>query len=175
MPAIDQERIVVAEVVRPHGIRGELIVKSQTDVPGRLEQLKKAQARLASGSDIAIEVASARVHKGEWILKLVGVDSIDAAERFRGADLWVPFAERGVLPEGEYFQNELTGFTVVDAASRRRLGVIEGWQKYGGPALMQLTVDGREVLIPFVDSICKHVDLRSRTIMVDLPEGLLEL
>jgi ribosomal 30S subunit maturation factor RimM len=50
-----------------------------------------------------------------------------------------------------------------------------GWQQYGGPPLMELTVEGREVLIPFVSSICRRVDLAARNITVDLPEGLLDL
>jgi 16S rRNA processing protein RimM len=55
------------------------------------------------------------------------------------------------------------------------LGQVEGWQQYGGPPLIEIKVRGREVLIPFVDAICRKVDLENRVIEVDLPEGLLEL
>ena len=96
---------MVAEILRPRGNRGELLAHSQTDVPGRLENLKRAQvatARTARTSQSDVEAVWQ--HKDDWVLKFAGVDSIDAADRFRGADLWVPLAERASLPEGEFFQ-----------------------------------------------------------------------
>jgi 16S rRNA processing protein RimM len=52
---------------------------------------------------------------------------------------------------------------------------VEGWQQYGFPLLMEVTVKGREVLIPFVSAICRQVDVAGRRIVVNLPEGLLDL
>lgn len=172
---MDRERVVVAEILRPRGNRGEVVAKSQSDVPGRLENLKSAVARLADGSDVDIEIAEAWTHRGDWVLKFVGVDSIDAAERFRRADIWVSLPNRGTLPEGEFFQADLVGCAVIDAATGRLLGAVAGWQEYGGPPLMEVGVEGRELLIPFVSSICRHIDLDARTITVELPEGLSDL
>ena len=171
---MDHERVVIAELLRPRGNRGELLTRSQTDVPGRLETLKRAYARLNDGSDVEIEIVEVWAHNENWVLKLAGVDSIDAAERFRGADIWVPLRERASLQEGEYFRTDLIGCSIVDRTTGRQLGIIEAWHDYGGPPLMQARVDGQEVLIPFVPSMCE-VDLQSRAIAVDLPEGLLEL
>lgn len=172
---MDRERVVVAEVLRPRGNRGEVLVKSQSDVPGRLDNLKSAVARLRDGSDVPIEITEAWIHGGDWVLKFAGVDSIGAAERFRRADIWVSLPHRGTLPEGEFFQADLIGCTVVDAATGHSLGTLAGWQQYGGPPLMEVSVDGREVLIPFVNSIYREVNLAARTITVELPEGLLDL
>lgn len=164
----------MAEILRPRGNRGEVIARSTTDVPGRLEQLKWAQARLRDGSDVEVEIEDAWTHKGDWVFKFAQVDSISSAERFAGSDLWLAAAERGVLPEGEFFQSDLIGCVVVEMATGQKVGVVQGWQQYGGPPLMELEVDGREVLIPFVSSGCK-VDLAERTIAVECPEGLLDL
>ena len=168
------ERVVVAEILRPRGNRGELVAKSQTDVPGRLETLKRAQAQLADGTDVAIEVENAWPHKGDWILKFAGVDSIDSAERFRGADLWLSPAERPALAPGEFFQSDLVGCELVDRATGKRLGVVDGWEQYGSAPLMRVTVSGHEILVPFVRDMC-DVDLPDRTVRVNLPEGLLDL
>lgn len=173
---MDAESVVVAEILRPRGIRGELLAFSQTDVPGRLETLKKATARLSdNSSDVPVEIENAWKHKDLWVLKFAGIETIGAAERFRGAELRVPFAERGRLADGEYFQADLIGCVVIDRKSGKPLGCVEGWQQHGGPPLMELQVDGREVLIPFVPPICHEVDLPGRKIVVDLPDGLLEL
>lgn len=172
---MDLERVVIAEILRPRGNRGEVLARSQTDVPRRLETLKHALVRLADGRDVPVEIVEAWAHKGDWVLKFAGVNSIDAAERFGGADLWVPLPDRGTLPEGELFQADLVGCTLTDAATGKCLGAVAGWQQYGGPPLMEVSIDSRQVLIPFVSSICRRIDLAGRSITVDLPEGLLDL
>lgn len=165
---------MIAGIARPRGNRGELVVLAQSDVPGRMENLKRAHARLSDGSDVAVEIEEAWPHKDDWILKFAGVDSIEAAERFRGADLWIPESERGALPEGDFFESDLIGCSVLDRATGKALGQLEGFQYCGGPPLMELTVANRPVLIPFVNSLCQ-VDLAARTICVEIPEGLLDL
>ncbi len=171
---MDREKIVLAEILRPRGNRGEVLARSQTDVPGRLEQLKSAQAALIDGSNVPIEITAAWPHKDDWVLKFAGVDSIDDAERFRGADLWVFQAERGCLPDGGLFQSDLVGCSVLNRASGDFLGIVTGWQQYGGSLLMEVVVNGRDVLIPFGKALC-DVNLSERTIRVDVPEGLLEI
>jgi 16S rRNA processing protein RimM len=173
--AVNADRVVIADILRARGIRGEVLAKSQTDVPGRLESLEGAQVRLADGSDLRLELESAWEHKGDWVLKFRGIDCIDAAERLRGAELWVSREERGRLAEGEYFQSDLLGCQVVEKGTGEILGIVEGWQQYGGPPLLEVKREGREVLIPFVSAICQDIDLVSRVIRVEMPEGLLDL
>jgi len=172
---MDDERVVIAEVLRERGNVGEVLARSVSDVPGRMESLREAQLRMPDGSDQTVTVESAWLHNQNWVLKFAGVDSIDAAKRLRGADLWVPRAERGALPEGEYFQSDLVGCRVLDGKDGRVLGVVEGFEEYGGPLLLEVKGDGGEVLIPFVPAICVAVNLAERSISVDLPEGLLDL
>jgi 16S rRNA processing protein RimM len=165
---------VVAEIVRPRGNRGELVAVSQTDVPGRMENLKRACARLTDGSDVAVEIDEVWTHKGDWILKFSGIDSIDAADRFRGADLWIPESERGVLPGGDFFESDLVGCWVIDMATGKRVGEVKGMEHYGGPPLLDVLAGDRLVLVPFVKSLCQ-VDLALRSIRMEIPEGLLDL
>lgn len=168
------DRLVIAEILRPRGNRGEVLARSQSDVPGRLEHLKRATAHLANGTDVPVEIAEAWPHKHDWVLKFFGIDSIDAAERFRGADLWLPFAERGKLAEGDFFEWDLIGCEVLDGATDKRVGRVEGWQSHGAAPLMEVRSGQRQVLIPFVSAL-SEVDLAARTIRVEIPEGLLNL
>jgi 16S rRNA processing protein RimM len=172
---MDDERVVVAEVLRERGTSGEVLARSVSDVPGRMETLRHAHLRFPDGSDQAVTVESAWLHKESWVLKFVGVDSIDAAKRLRGVDLWVPREQRGALPEGEYFQSDLIGCAVRDGKDGRVVGVVDGFEQYGGPPLLSVKSEKGEVLIPFVPAICFAVDLDRRAISVDLPEGLLDL
>jgi 16S rRNA processing protein RimM len=152
-----------------------VLAVSQTDVPGRLETLKNATARLTDGSLLPIVIDSAWPHDDLWVFKFSGVDSISDAERFRGAELCVASEKRGKLADGEYFRSDLIGCVVVEKPGGRTLGEVTGWQQYGGPPLMEVLVNGHKTLIPFVPSICQEVDVTGRKIVVEVPEGLLEL
>jgi 16S rRNA processing protein RimM len=172
---MDDGHVVVAEILRERGNVGEVLARSVSDVPGRLESLREAQLRMPDGSDKVVEIQSAWPHKDNWVLKFAGVDSIDAAKDLRGADLCVPRSERGSLPEGEYFQSDLVGCRVIDGKNGRLVGLVNGLEQYGGPVLLSVKGESGEVLIPFVPAICTAVDLGSRSILVDPPEGLLDL
>jgi 16S rRNA processing protein RimM len=172
---VDSEKVVVAEIVRPRGLRGELVARSQSDVPGRLPRLEKAYAALADGSTVEVRMAGAWQHKDNWVLKFAGVESSEAAERFRGADLWVPYSERASLGEGEFFRSDLIGCSVMNAKSGECVGTVSGWQQHGGGVpLMEVRRAEGEGLVPFVSALAE-VDLAARTIRMELPEGLLEL
>ncbi len=172
---MDADRVILADIFRTRGIRGEVLAKSQTDVPGRLENLGTAQLRLVDGRDLPVELETAWEHKGDWVLKFRGIDGIEAAERLRGAELWVPPGERGKLAEGEYFQSDLLGCQVIDGKTGAVLGAVAGWRQYGGPPLLEVRRGEGELLIPFVSAICREIDLSARTLWVELPEGLLDL
>jgi 16S rRNA processing protein RimM len=171
---MNPEKVVLAQIMRTRGIRGEVVAHSLTDVPGRFEQLKSARLELTDGSDLSLDITAAWKHQGKWVLKFSGIDSPEAAQRLCGADLWVPRAERGQLEPGSFFRSDLIGCTVINAKSGERVGLVEGWQEYGGPPLMEVSENGRERLIPFVGQSCE-VDLAARTIRAELPEGLLDL
>jgi 16S rRNA processing protein RimM len=167
--------VLIAEILRERGNRGEVLVTSLSDVPGRIENLKKATVRLPDGTDVQVEIEKAWIHGEHWVLKFAGVDSISDAQRFRSSELWVPQEERGTLPAGEYFQSDLLGCVLRDERTGLSVGKIRGFQKYGGPLLLELDVEGREVLVPFVPEICPKVDLETKTIGAILPDGLLDL
>jgi 16S rRNA processing protein RimM len=120
-------------------------------------------------------VEHAWLHRGQVIFKLSGVKSISEAERLVGADICIPIEERPVPADGEYFQSDLVGCEVVDAGGKR-LGTVQTWHEYGGTPLLGVeTSAGKELLIPFAKAICTSIDIATRRIVVELPEGLAEL
>jgi 16S rRNA processing protein RimM len=169
------EAVVIAQILRPRANRGEVLAKSLTDVPGRLEALQQGTVRLVKGDDVAVILEQAWRHSSDWVLKFAGVDSIDAAERFKGGDLWIPREQRGQLPEGQYFQSDLLGCTVRDETADADVGSVVGFEQYGGPLLLDVRIGVRDVLIPFVPDICVKVDIEAKVIRVIPPEGLMSL
>ena len=153
--------------MKPRGNKGELTAVSLSSKPDRFAHLTKVHL-FGDGAEYAVE----RVwdHDGTLVFKFAGIDSINDAEKLRGAEVRVPFEERVALEEGEYFQSDLVGCEVRELGSDRLIGRVTGWEEYGGPALLE--VDDGRLLIPFVKAICREIDPGGRVIRVELPEGL---
>ncbi len=111
------------------------------------------------------------MHGDHLIFKFRGVDTISDAEKLAGAEVSIPFEQRGELAEDEVYQSDLVGCEVLDTTGRS-LGVVTEFQETGGTPVLQV---GNDLLIPFAKSICTKVDLENRRITVDLPDGLLDL
>ena len=153
-------------MLRPRGNKGELAAVPLSDNPERVAR--------AYVNGVEYEVENVWRHGDRVIFKFRGVDSISAAEKLSGADVVIPREQRVPLAQGEYYQADLVGFSIVTRAGEL-IGTVQGWQEYGGPALLEVDAQGREMLIPFAKSICVEIDVQNRAIVVDLPEGLRDL
>jgi len=109
------------------------------------------------------------------VLKIEGIDTVEAAEVLRGAELRIPKEDRPPAPEGEVYLSDLIGCRIVDQQSGEELGMVADYHEYGGPVLLEVHGAGKELLIPFVAAICRRVDTAARCIAVVLPEGLKDL
>jgi len=161
-------------VLRPHGVRGEVVVESRTDNPERFAP----GARLLAGPDDELEVAESRPHRGALLVRFTGIDARDAAETLRGRDLAVPEETVPEAPEGTYYHYQLLGCRVRDAAAGELGEVVDVAEDGGG---LILVVEGeapgggrRRVPVPFVAALLRRVDVGRREIEVELPEGLVE-
>lgn len=159
-------------MVRPRGNRGEFLAEIYSSHPGRAEKLKDVVLEVGACS-IAARVEQVWHHDSRTVLKFAGIDSIGEAEPWSGAEVLVPEAERAALEEGEFSHADLIGCRV---AADSEIGTVAGVEDYGGAPLLRVeTADGRELLIPFARSICREIDVVSKKIRIDPPEGLLDL
>jgi 16S rRNA processing protein RimM len=109
------------------------------------------------------------------ILKFEGYDSMTAAERLAGSLLVVPESQEEPLPEGRFYEYNIVGAEAFTAGGRR-LGPVTRLMHTGGTDLLVVEDEaGREYLIPFADDICTEIDIDAKRIVVDPPEGLLDL
>lgn len=166
--------LAVARIVRTQGNRGEVLSDVLTDFPERFQRLKAVWLEFPDQHREKAVLERAWPHKGRQVLKFEGIDSISDAERLKGAWVLVERQDAVPLQEGTYFDHDLVGCRVVDVAGEE-LGAVSGILKTAGNAV--LTVDGPkgEVLIPAVADFCRRVSIEERLIVVDLPEGLLDL
>jgi 16S rRNA processing protein RimM len=164
--------VTVGRVVRPHGNRGEVVVASETDFGER--RFRAGSALRVRGRDLALTVLSSREYDGRWIVWFEGITSIDAAESLRGAELTIESHELGALARGGYYVHDLVGCRV-EIPAGKTVGQVRDVQFGTGVPL--LVVDGQkaEVLVPFTEAICRRVDLVAGVIVIEPPDGLLEL
>jgi len=170
------DHLVVARVVKPHGLRGEAIVEALTDQP---EQVFAAGRRLvevdASGEVTGGEVtlARARPFKAGWLLAFAGITSRTLLEP-RGLHwLGAPREELRTLGSDAMYLHEIPGAEVV--AGGEVIGVARDLAGPAGAELLVVEAHGKEHLIPFRAPIVRRLDRAARRIEVDLPKGLLEL
>ena len=166
------ERVAVGRVLRPHGVRGEVVVEVLSDVPGRLAPGRSLSASWAGKPERIVTVESYRVHKTGALVRFAGFEDRDQAEELRDALLEVDRSEVPAAPEGTYYWYQLLGCRCwVDGED---LGEVTDLVEDGGGLLLVVSKEGRQVPIPFVQSFLKEVDVERGRIELDLPEGLLE-
>jgi 16S rRNA processing protein RimM len=173
VPEPDSSWIILAELVRARGNRGEIAVNDLTTGPDRFTELGSVTLL---GPDDAVkgdfEIEEAWDHNGFTILKFKGIDSINDAEKLRGFRAAIRPSRRRPLEAGEFFFGDLVGCQVIDAKNQTVYGRVAAVQEQGGPGLLELE-DG--LLIPFVKDICVGIKPEEGRIEVILPDGLVEL
>jgi 16S rRNA processing protein RimM len=168
------EGAVVGRVARTHGHRGQVIVNPDTDfVEERFRVGAELWARRA-GRIERVRITAMRVHQGRPVVAIEGVATMTEAEAWAGTELRVPVAELEALPDGTFYRHDLVGCRVetVRGGLVGDVAAVEG--ELAGSRLV-VKGPGGEVLIPLAQAICVVIDIPGRRIVVDPPEGLLEV
>lgn len=170
--------LIVGTVHKPHGIKGELAVRVETDHPGavfgmgRVLLLGDARGHPSGGR---ITVERARPFKGGLLVKAVEHAGRDAVvDSLRGATLLIPAGEAAPLEENEAFVHQLIGLRV--RAEGEVLGTVGDVYETAAGWYLGVNREGRrELLVPFVRELIRRVDPAEGVVEVELPAGLAEL
>jgi len=168
-----EDMILVGRIVRPQGNRGEVVVASETDFA---EDRFRPGATLSvqRGSAIAsLAVVASREHDGRWVVAFEGVTSIDEAEQLRGVELKIDPGALRTLGPGAYYVHDLVGCRVQTTAGSD-VGVVRDVQLQTGTPLLVVDADGREILVPLAEGICRRIDVNEKVVAIEPIEGLLE-
>jgi len=168
------ELVVIARAVRPRGLKGEIVAELLTDFPERFEDLEELVLVTPGGERRAGHLESFWFQNNRVVLKLAGYDDVEAAKELVGFEFAVPESERVPLPTDHYYDWELEGCTV--KVGSESIGKVNSVLRTGGAEILVIADEnGRERLIPLADSIVIDIDAARKTIVVDPPEGLLDL
>jgi 16S rRNA processing protein RimM len=166
------ENVAVGRVLRPHGVRGEVVIEVLSDVPGRFQPGSRVQGVRQGKPPLALTVAAGRPHKSGAVVRFAGCEAREDAEALRGLDLEVPRAEVPSAPSGTYYQYELLGCRCRNDGVE--LGRVVEVVEDGGGVMLIVEGGGRRVPVPFVKQFLLDVDVARGEIDLALPPGLLE-
>jgi 16S rRNA processing protein RimM len=170
-----QEDVVIARIVKARGIKGEVACDIETDFPERFGSLERATVWMPDGTRLMLGLENHWFHKGRVILKFEGYDTMTAAETLVGGRLVISEADALELEDDQFYEYAVIGLKVVTVEGQR-IGSVTRLLRTGGTDLLVVEgEDKREHLVPFADGICTEVDLKAKRIIVNPPEGLLEL
>jgi 16S rRNA processing protein RimM len=172
--------ITLARILRPRGLRGEVVAQILTDFPERLPELPEVW--LSDGRDGAPR--RIRVHRC-WlstgsrgqaaVFHFAGVNTVEAAEPLRGLEVQVPIEQRAKLADGNYFVGDLVGCEVWEPGAAEAMGTVRDVEFPGGVPLLAVATGEGEVLVPLAAEFCTRIDVNAKRIDVSLPEGLRDL
>ena len=172
------DMVLVGCIARAHGNRGQVIVDPQTDFPDERYKPGSIVYIRRGAADAAIEpltITAARFHRGRPIIALDGVDTMNKAEELAGSELRVAADALQPLPPGTFYQHDLIGCSV-ETPEGVAIGTVTSVE--GAGVGSRLVVHGRgsvEILIPLTTAIVVGVHLAARRILVEPPDGLLDL
>jgi 16S rRNA processing protein RimM len=193
--------IVLAQILRPQGRKGEVLADLLTDFPGRFTTQPHVFLATPGFADPSATAASTTPPKPEpaeitshWlpvgrnagriVLGFTGVSTIEQAQQLTGKQIVIPLSERVPLDPGAAYISDLIGCTVYDRG--QPIGIVDSVQfptspdgsrrlDDAAPLLAIVSPEGDEMLIPFANAFLLELDLPARAIRMSLPEDLTQI
>ncbi|TYB69409.1 16S rRNA processing protein RimM [Bizionia gelidisalsuginis] len=164
----------LGKIVKKYSFKGELLAKLDTDQPELYENLDSIFVDLR-GNLVPFFIESSQLHKSELLrIKFEEVDTEADADSLMKSDLYLPLDFLPELADDKFYFHEIIGFTVEDT-NFGHVGTITGVNDSTGQSLFEIDREGIEILIPMNDAFIEKVDKPNKTIIVDTPEGLIDL
>lgn len=161
-------------VVKTHGLRGELQIFLDVDSPQEYQNLESVFVRQGQQL-VPFFIESISFNGNKAIVAFDELQDYESAAALKGSELYLPLAALPELEDDQFYLHELAGFTLFDSEDNS-LGIIENILETG-PQLL-LTVkhsEGKELLIPYDKSLLIRLDKKEKKIVLQIPEGLLDL
>ena len=169
--------LTVGKLVAPQGLQGAIRIKPSSDFPERF--IKPGNRWLQRGNEKPrkVDLVHGRQIPGKslFIVSFLEIKNREQAELIIGEKLLVPSSERPVLAANEFHLLDLIGLEVKLIRLTKTIGTVTNLTSGGNDLLEIELIEGKKVLVPFVDKIVPEVNIKEGFIIINPPKGLLEL
>lgn len=166
-----KDYLELGQIVNVKGLQGEVKVNSFTEDPNRFETLNEVWIK-SKGDMQKYQIEKVGYAKNQVILKFVGINTIEEAEKLRNSYILVNRNELEALPEGVYYIADLIGLEVY-TENNEYLGIVDDIFQTGSNDVYVVKNDlGQSKLLPGIDEVIKEINLPDGKIIVNLIEGL---
>ena len=164
----------MGEVIRPHGLEGLLRIKSYAQTEESFLRAEVVLLQVGSAEPRDYAITSVWPHKNVHLLKLRGVDSLEEAEKLKGAKILIGKDALNSKSRDEYFWHELIGLEVY-LSRGEYIGKIKHILPTGSNDIYVVQEGKKEVLIPAIYDVIQEIDLTKNRMIISDVEGLLDL
>jgi 16S rRNA processing protein RimM len=155
--------LAVGKLRRSHGIGGEILMDVLTDFPQRLRVGKTV---FLGDEHAPYEISNVRSQDRALLMSFVGINDSDEASLLRNKIVYIQADSLPILPEGEYYHHQLLGMAVLDE-NHTPLGFLTDILETGANDVYVVTdPDGKETLLPAIESVILEIDLQRREMRV---------
>ncbi len=164
----------LGKIVRKYSFKGELLAKLDTDEPEMYTEMESVFVDF-NPNLVPFFIESSQLHKSTLLrFKFEDIDTEEDADDLIGANLYLPLDMLPKLDGDKFYYHEIVGYTAIDT-NFGDIGIIKGINDTTAQAIFEIDRSGKEVLIPMIDDFIKKLDREEKTILLDVPDGLIDL
>lgn len=164
----------LGKIVKKYSFKGGVLIKLDTDEPELYEHLDALFIDLRN-SLVPFIIESSQLHRSELLrVKFEDLDTEQDADSILKCDVYLPLEFLPKLEGDKFYFHEIIGFTVEDV-NFGKVGVVKSVNDSTAQSLFEIDRNGIEILIPMNDAFIKKVDKKKKLIIVETPEGLIDL
>ncbi len=162
----------LGHVAKTFGLAGEIAIILDVSDPSYYSKLDVVFIK-ENDQLVPHFVKSIRINSNKATVGLEGLSTKDEADLLVGKEVYLPLKYLPKLKKGEYYYHDLIGFDVIQG--KTYLGKVDKIYDLGTQNLFSVIIDNHEVMIPFNKEILKEVDIENAKIVVELPDGLIDI
>ena len=164
----------LGKIVSKFSFKGEVLVKLETDDPEIYEEMESVFVEY-NNNLVPFFIERCKLHKSELLrVKFEDVDSEEDADDLMKSTLYLPLDLLPELDENQFYFHDIIGYQVEDL-KKGPIGTITAINDMTSQALFEIDFDGDQILIPIIDSFIHKLDKEQKLLIVDAPEGLIDL
>lgn len=159
-------------ITKTHGTKGDVQVWIDSDNPAHYKNLESVLL-LVNNELVPFFLEQWQLSGKKAIAHFDEVVSLDDASKLVGTEVYLPESRLPALGDGQYYYHDLVGLDAMEDG--KLLGPVTNVLNFPGHDVLTIECKGKEVLVPITDEIVKKVDLKNKTVEMQLPAGLLEI